>query len=173
MDSKNILVTVIVAALVTIIVSLGMNGLQLSPSMGKATPVGSYSSSDLVNANECTKDGVCEVNSLVSFVTDGSGNSSSSTTITAGNIDTNNINTADLIASGSVSGFVVSGTYGVSGGWIQQSDSGQYVTLNHGGIEATALRHPNWSTTPPGTQLPAYACLDAQGNFFRSQTPCV
>ena len=72
MDSKNILTTVVVAALVTIVVSLGMNALQLSPIFGSAAPVGSYQPTGFVNANECTKDGVCEVNALVSTSDQGS-----------------------------------------------------------------------------------------------------
>lgn len=61
MDKKNILTTVVVAALVTIIVSVGFDSMQFSPILGKATPIGSYSSTEFVNANECTKDGVCEM----------------------------------------------------------------------------------------------------------------
>ena len=70
MDSKNILTTVVVAAIVTIVVFFAMDTLQLSPILGKAMPIGSYSSTEFVNANECTKDGVCEVDNVVGQVGD-------------------------------------------------------------------------------------------------------
>ncbi|MBU0761007.1 MAG: hypothetical protein KJ600_01315 [Nanoarchaeota archaeon] len=141
-----------VAALVTIIVSVGFDSMHFSPILGKATPIGSYSSTEFVNANECTKDGVCEVESLVSSV------GVNTTIISGSSIETGYIRAFEVNSNISLMAPFVLGTDGIYSG---------------GSLKASSLGIGGNSTAVVGNGTTAYACVDGSGIFYRSTNPCV
>lgn len=189
MKKEEVWKTVGISALTSVIVFLvlyfAVGGVMMSPPWGNIRPVQQAElepypypqCQNCEHAKACDADGTCEVRSLVTIPSvrdnNGTNNTGGSTTIVGGNIGAIRVELEDLEASGQIRAHAVSGTYGVSGGWIQAVTPGSFVTLSQGDIQATGLRHEDWQTIPPGSNYGfAYACLDAQGNFFRSETPC-
>ncbi len=166
MNSKGITITVvigIVALALGLIASSFQGGAQYSPTDDDP------SDQPFINANECTRDGVCEVNAISTRDPFRHINVDANLTVTDG-IQTTAISTRNLgVFDQFGTTFIAGGgsIYGVAADIIFRGRVSASNSLTVGeNLRVISLSTPIGNAT-------AYVCVTGSGSLYRSTAPCV